>query len=77
MPLIPDDDLEDLKRSIDLAAVIRSRGVPRTPDGPSPTEPGLTGGPVIQMMSWIEVPPEWLERAIPLVDDPEEDAPCQ
>lgn len=31
MPLIPDDDLDKLKRSIDLAAVIRSRGVELKP----------------------------------------------
>ena len=29
MPMIPEDDLEKLKRSVDLAAVIRSRGVER------------------------------------------------
>jgi len=27
MPMIPDDDLDNMKRSIDLAAVIRSRGI--------------------------------------------------
>ncbi len=33
MPMIPDDDLEKLKRSVDLAAVIRSRGVELKPQG--------------------------------------------
>ncbi|MGH8021283.1 MAG: CHC2 zinc finger domain-containing protein, partial [Opitutaceae bacterium] len=33
MPKIPDDDLDKMKRSIDLAAVIRSRGVELKPQG--------------------------------------------
>ena len=33
MPMIPDDDLDKLKRSIELAAVIRSRGVELKPQG--------------------------------------------
>jgi len=33
MPMIPDDDLENMKRSIDLAAVIRSRGIELKPQG--------------------------------------------
>jgi DNA primase catalytic core len=33
MPMIPDDDLENMKRSVDLAAVIRSRGVDLKPQG--------------------------------------------
>ncbi|MGH8020362.1 MAG: CHC2 zinc finger domain-containing protein [Opitutaceae bacterium] len=33
MPMIPDDDLDKMKRSIDLAAVIRSRGVELKPQG--------------------------------------------
>jgi hypothetical protein len=62
MPLIPDNETARRQHAL---------------DGQITTEPGLTGGPFIQMMAWIEVPPEWLERAIPLVDDPEEDAPCR
>jgi len=33
MPMIPDDDLDRMKRSIDLAAVIRARGVELKPQG--------------------------------------------
>jgi DNA primase len=33
MPMIPDDDLEGMKRSIDLAAVIRARGIELKPQG--------------------------------------------
>jgi DNA primase catalytic core len=33
MPMIPDDDLENMKRSVDLAAVIRSRGIDLKPQG--------------------------------------------
>jgi len=33
MPMIPDDDLDKMKRSIDLAAVIRSRGIDLKPQG--------------------------------------------
>ncbi|MGH7947315.1 MAG: CHC2 zinc finger domain-containing protein, partial [Opitutaceae bacterium] len=31
--MIPDDDLDKMKRSIDLAAVIRSRGIDLKPQG--------------------------------------------
>ena len=33
MPMIPDDELDKMKRSIDLAAVIRARGVELKPQG--------------------------------------------
>ena len=33
MPLIPDDEIERIKRETDLAAVVRSRGVALTPQG--------------------------------------------
>src|SRR5450432_1780548 len=33
MPMIPDDDLERIKRETDLAAVIRARGVELKPSG--------------------------------------------
>jgi DNA primase len=33
MPMIPDDELDKMKRSIDLAAVIRSRGIDLKPQG--------------------------------------------
>ncbi|MGH7955616.1 MAG: CHC2 zinc finger domain-containing protein, partial [Opitutaceae bacterium] len=33
MAMIPDDDLDKMKRSIDLAAVIRSRGIDLKPQG--------------------------------------------
>lgn len=33
MPMIPDDELERIKRGTDLAAVVRSRGVALKPQG--------------------------------------------